>query len=165
MFLFNTPSVSSFYDIKFESLDGTVIKTSSYQGKKVLVAVVSGNTANASLVHYLDSVQKSATSVQVIAIPTNDFQGSVSMQDLKDLKKNLSIIVAKPVKVRKTNGSFQHPLFLWLTQAKENHHFNIDVEGEGQLFFVSAKGTLYSILPKDTPLAVVSKVINQPFNE
>lgn len=164
-FLLNTSAGSGFYDIKFESLEGSLIKTSSYQGKKVLVAVISGNAANAGFVDYLDSVQESTTNIQVIAIPTSDFDGSVSMQDLKELKKNINIMVAKPIKVKKANGSFQHPLFVWLTQAKENQHFNIDVEGEGQLFFVSAKGTLYSVLPKDAPLAVISKVINQPFNE
>jgi glutathione peroxidase-family protein len=162
--ILNTPS-GSFYDVKFESLDGTVIRTSSYKGKKVVVAVVSANTASVSLVKYLDSVQKANMGVQVIAIPTTDFDGSVSAQDLKSLKKNISIVVAKPVKVKKANGSFQHPLFLWLTEAKENQHFNMDVEGEGQVFVISAKGTLYSVLPKDTPLAVTGKVINQAFTE
>ncbi len=161
----NNPLASSFYDIKFESLDGTVIKTNSFQGKKVVIAVVSASAAGVTLVRYLDSVQKANTAVQVIAIPTGEFNGSVTVQDLKDLKKNISILVAKPLKVRTANGSLQHPLFVWLTQAKENQHFNTDVEGEGHLFIVSAKGTLYSVLPKDTPSAITGKVINQAFSE
>jgi glutathione peroxidase-family protein len=162
--LFLNPS-SGFYNMQFESLDGTIIKTSAYQGKKVVVAVVSANTAGVNLVKYLDSVQKANNGVQVIAIPTADFDGSVTVQALKDLNKNITIIVAKPVKVKKANGALQHPLFVWLTQAKQNQHFDMDVEGEGQLFVVSAKGTLYSVLPKETPLVVTGKVINQPFSE
>lgn len=161
----NTSAGVSFYNIKFESLDGTIIKTSSYQGKKVVVTVVSANAAGVSLVRFLDSIQKVNASVQVVAIPTNDFDESISVQDLKDLKKNISIVVAKPLKVKKGNGTLQHPLFTWLTQAKENLHFDLDVTGEGQVFVISAKGTLYSVLPKDVPMAVIGKVISQPFNE
>jgi glutathione peroxidase-family protein len=165
MLLQTAPLASSFYDIKFESLDGTVIKTSSYQGKKIIVAVVSANTAGVSLVRYLDSVQKANANVIVIAIPTGEFNGTVTVQELKDLKKNLTIVVTKPLKVRKANASLQHPLFVWLTQAKENTHFDMDVDGEGHVFVISARGTLYSVLTKDTPRTVLGKVINQPFNE
>jgi hypothetical protein len=56
-------------------------------------------------------------------------------------------------------------LFAWLTQSSENRHFNMDVGSEGQLFIVSAKGTLYCVLPKNTPQKFINKAINQPFNE
>lgn len=156
---------SNFYDIKFETLDGTVIKTSAYQGKKVVIAVVSANVANLALVKYLDSVQKTNNTVQVIAIPTGDFSGDISVQSLKTLKKTISIVVTSPLKVKKSNGAFQHPLFQWLTQAKENQHFDMDVDAEGQVFVVSAKGTLYSVLSKDTPVDVVGRVISQDVTE
>src|ERR1044071_7511902 len=87
--LISTLSNIGFYDIKFEALDGTIIKTSAYQGKKCVIAVVSANTASVNLVNYLDSIQKTNVNVQVIAIPTNEFDGSVSAQELKNLKKNL----------------------------------------------------------------------------
>lgn len=158
-------TTNSFYDIKFEALDGSVIKTSSYQGKKVIIAVVSNNAGSVTLVRYLDSVQKANSTVQVIAIPTGDFNGDVREQGLKTIKKNLSIIVAAPLRVKKANGALQHPLFAWLTQAKQNQHFDMDVNSEGQLFFVSAKGTLYSVLPKETPTGVIGKIINHSFTE
>src|SRR3954470_23299239 len=127
-------AISSLYDIKFEALDGTIIKMNAYQGKKIVVAVISANSDGLLLAHYLDSVQKANTSVQVIIIPTADFKGSVSSRDLKDLKKNISVTVAKPLKVKKSNGYLQHPLFVWLTEAKENTHLNVDVETEGEVF-------------------------------
>ncbi|WP_276504887.1 hypothetical protein [Terrimonas pollutisoli] len=154
-----------FYDIKFETIEGSIIKTSAYQGKKIVVAVVSGNTAGVALVRYLDSVQKETANLQVIAIPTDDFDGSISTQDLKELKKNISIVVTRPLKVKKANASLQHPLFQWLTLVQQNQHFDHDVEAEGQVFVVSAKGTLYSVLPKDTPAKVLLMVINEPFKE
>ena len=163
--LLTTPIVSSFYDIKFETLDDSIVRTSDYQGKKCIITVVSANTVSVNLVRYLDSTQKANTNVQVIAIPTGEFDGNVSLQDLKNLKKNLSIVVTKPLNVRKDNSLLQHPLFVWLTQNAENQHFNKDVEGEGQIFIVSGKGTLYSVIPKDAPRAIITKIINQPFTE
>lgn len=163
--IFLSAVTSSFYDIKFEALDGTIIKTSSYKGKKVVIALLSANASGLGMVTYLDSIQKANKSVQVIIIPTGDFDGSVSAQDLKSLKKNISLLVTKPLKVKKSNGNLQHPLFVWLTQVKENKHFDMDVQSEGQLFIVSERGTLYSVLPKDTPRNIISKVIDEPFTE
>jgi glutathione peroxidase-family protein len=159
----STPLATSFYDIKFETLDGNVIKTNSYQGKKVVIAVLSADTAGVTLVKYLDSIQKANANIQVIAIPTGDFDGTINVQDLKNLKKNISIVVTKPLKVKKANGYLQHPLFVWLTQAKENSHFEVDVEGEGQVFVVSGQGTLYAVVSKDTPKDILAAIINQPF--
>src|SRR5215467_11742528 len=98
-------TTGGFYDIQFEALDGTVIKTSSYQGKKVIIAVVSANAEPATLVRYLDSVQKTNKTVQVIAIPTGDFNGDVREQGLKTLKKNSSIIIAAPLRVKRSHGT------------------------------------------------------------
>lgn len=165
MNLLNASVGNDFYNIKFESLDGTLIKTSAFQGKKVVVAIISADTSNLSLIRYLDSVQKVNTGIQIIAIPTGDFSGNINVQDLKNIRKKLSILIAKPLRVKKSNASLQHPLFNWLTQSKENKHFDMDVDGEGQVFVISAKGTLYSVLPKNTPKTVIGKIINKSFNE
>jgi glutathione peroxidase-family protein len=153
---------TGFYDIQFKTIDGTIVNTSAYQGKKVIVAVVSASAQNLSLIEFLDSMQKNS-SVQVIAVPTGDFGGSIKASDLKSLKKNLSIVVSEPLSVKKANTAAQHSLFAWLTRVSENHHFDMDVTGEGQVFIVSAKGTLYSVLPNITPHPVISKIVNQPF--
>jgi glutathione peroxidase-family protein len=157
-------ATNSFYDLSFQSLDGSLIKTSSYKDKKVVIAVVSANTAGIKLVKYLDSIQKAEPSIQAIAIPTGEFDGNIKAQDLRDLKKDISIVISQPLNVRKTNST-QHPLFAWLTKSSENNHFNMDVLGEGQLFFVSAKGTLYSVLAKNTPFKTIDRVVNQSFTE
>jgi glutathione peroxidase len=158
-------SSNSFYEINFETLDGNIINTTSCQGKKTIITVVSANAAASDLITYLDSVQQANTNIQVIAVPTADFGGNINLPDLITLKNNSSIIITKPFKVKKTNGEQQHPLFAWLTKSSENNHFDMEVEGEGQLFIVSGLGTLYSVLPKNTPRTIVNRVINQPFAE
>ena len=156
---------SSFYGIPFNSGNGTILNTSAYQGKKVVIAIVSGDAAGLNMVHYLDSVQHANTGLQVIVVPTSDFGGSVNRRDLEHLAKNINIVITQPLKVKKSNGIQQHPLFSWLTKSSENQHFDKDAEGEGQLFIVSGAGTLHSVLPKNTPKTVISRVINQPFSE
>lgn len=160
--LISMKTTTSFYDLSFHSLDGNLIKTSSYQGKKVVIGVVSASATGIKLVTYLDSVQKADPSMLAIAIPTGEFNGSVKTQDLRELKKNISILISQPLNVKKTNSA-QHPLFAWLTKSSENSHFSRDVSGEGQLFFISAKGTLYSVLPGNTPYKAINKVMNQTF--
>jgi glutathione peroxidase-family protein len=150
-----------FYDISIELLDGAEMKMSAYRGRKVVIAVVSGNDAGLNMVHYLDSVQQANKGLQVIIIPTGDFGGRINMRDLESLKKNKTIVLTKPFKVKKANGAQQHKLLSWLTKSSENKHFNIDVEGEGQVFIVSGKGTLYAVMPKGTPVKYISKAVNQ----
>lgn len=156
---------SGFYDLQFESIDGAMVNTSSFKGKKVVIAVVSSEQKSVRLIEYLDSTQKANDSVRVIAIPTGDFKGTVNVQTLKELRNRLSIIISKPMKVTKESGAQQHALFSWLTKSAENTHFNMDVSGEGQLFFISAKGTLFGVFPKDTPARIISRTINQSFTE
>lgn len=165
MFLFQLPDNSTFYDCKFESIQGTMLKTADYAGKKVVIAVVSVNEEGLTLARFLDSVQNASDSIQVVMIPTGDFSGNTSNKELKERVKGLHPIITKPLKVKKDNASMQHPLFAWLTQANKNHHFDMDVTGEGQVFMISENGTLYSVLPKGAPLGILAKAINQPFNE
>ena len=159
MILLNRATDSSFYNLQFLTLDGSLINTSVYKSKKVVVAVVSANTQNFTLVRYLDSIQKSSSSIQVIAVPTGDFGGSIKLADLRDLKKNLSITVTEPLRVKKVNTALQHPLFLWLTDVKQNTHFNADVSGEGHVYVINEKGELISCLGTGVPNALIQKVI------
>lgn len=154
-----------FYDISIESIEGSKMKMSAYYGKKVVIAIVSSNEEGLNMVQYLDSAQQANTGLQVIVVPTGDFGGKVTIVDLKKLTKNAGIVVTKPAKVKKANGAKQHQLLIWLTKSSENKHFNMDVGGEGQVFIVSGKGTLYAVMPQGTPVKYISKAINHVINE
>ena len=160
MFLFNPADSNSFYDLQFEKLDGSIVKSSAFQGKKVVVAVISASQASSGIVRYLDSLQKSSPALAIIAVPTDEFNGNIKGTDLASLKESIAITIARPVKVKKKTSS-QDPLFAWLTQNKANSHFDMDVEGEGQLFMINEKGTLYGVFPAITPRSVLDKAIVQ----
>jgi glutathione peroxidase-family protein len=153
---------SGFYDIEFKTIDGTVINASAYSGKKVIVAVVSASTQNLNLIQFLDSLQKNNSSIQVIAVPTGDFGGNVKLTDLKNLKKNLSIVITEPFSVKKANSNLQHPLLAWLTNVKQNTHFDMDVTGEGHVFMINRNGEMVSCLSAGVPKEVLLRLIQLP---
>lgn len=156
---------NGFYQLKFESLDGSTINTSSFKGKKVLIAVISSDAKAKSQVQFLDSVQETNSAIQVIIVPTDEFGADVRKNSLKSTIHSRNLLVAAPLKIKSKTTSFQHPLFEWLTQSKKNMHFDNEVGSEGQVYLVSAQGTLYAVLPGHVPREVINKVINQPFNE
>lgn len=152
--------LNNFYQLSFDALDGTAVNTSTYQDKKVVIAVIGANDSGQALVRFLDSIQTAQTNLQVIAVPTGDFGSSVNEQNLVTLKQNTSIVLTKPLSVKKSNLSLQHPLFQWLTQATKNSHFDLDVSAEGQLFIVNDEGALYAVCSKDTEKGVILSTIN-----
>ena len=155
---------SSFYNMRFETLDHQTIQTSSYQGKKVIITIVDAENPDTTQLHFLDSVKKASTNVEVIGVLTEDFGGKAKLNEVKKLTTHMQLHISQPMKVKK-GGAGQHPLLQWLTTAKENQHFDVDVKSEGQLFLISGKGTLYAVLLKETPKQVVSKILNQPFDQ
>ena len=165
LILINPKLENSFYDFEFEDINGTIINTSVYPGERVVVAVISSNEAGRKLVNYFDSIQKAGIAVQVIAIPTDEFNVDVNLDTLGGFTTNSHIVVAKPLKIKKSNAELQHPLFAWLTNVTKNNHFDMDVEREGQLFIISEKGTLYSVLPDLPPTTELNKILTQPFAE
>lgn len=154
----------SFYNIQFERVDGAMLNTASYQGKKVIIAIVDAETPDLDQLRFLDSLQRNSINLEVIGVLTEDFGKKARRKDVKDSIVNFKLIITRPLKVRKSKAE-QHPLLSWLTSEKENLHFDIDVRSAGQLFLVSGKGTLFSVLIKETPRHVINKVITQAFPE
>ena len=161
----NPADSSGFYGIKFYNINGTYLNTNAYKGKKVVVALLSADSSSLGTVRYLDSVQRVKTDLQIFIVPTDEFGVSITVADLVTLQKTLKLTITQPLKVKKANGAYQHPFFIWLTSDTMNRHFNIDADESGKAFIISAQGTLYSVCGKQTPKAVFGAIINQNFTE
>jgi len=155
---------SSFYDMQFETLDHQTIQTSSLQGKKVIITIVDAENPDTTQLQFLDSVKRTSINLEVIGVLTEDFGKKAKLNEVKKLTRNMQLQISQPMKVKK-GAAGQHQLLQWLTTAKENQHFDVDIKSEGQFFLVSGKGTLYAVLLKDTPKEAVNKVLNQPFDQ
>lgn len=129
---------------------------SSFSGKKILIVPFKTK----EFLERIDAIQKANTDIlQVIAVPAIDFGDTVNAKSISTGGR-LSLILTQPMVVKKGSEA-QHPLFKWLTNVSANTHFDTDVKEEGQMFFVSSKGTLYAVLNKRAPASLIRDLINR----
>lgn len=153
------------YDIEVQPVEGgSPVSLSSFAGKKILFTTISSLNPDTTQLALLDSLQKSDSSLQVIAVPAADLGGGAgSDQVIKSLKADLSLgfMITQTAMVTKNSGTDQVAVFKWLTNVSENGHFDMDVNTKGQLFIVSRSGILYSVLESNVPANILSSVLNQ----
>ena len=136
----------------------------SFRNKKILVTTFSTSNPDYGYLKYLSNLQGLYKNLIVIAVPAIDFGG-----ESNDVKQNavrdslpVNIILIKPARVDKKNGVLQNDLFRWLTDDKENAHFNVDVTRDDQVYVISESGVLYAVLQKPLRAEVISTVLDQP---
>lgn len=170
----------SIYEISIEKLEGKQQYLSEYRGKKMLIALITDPAVEVGILQCLDSIQNvHGDSLVVIAVPAIDFEPGAAQDSLptkkevndrkllKELKDSLKLdlLIAKPVRVKKSSGGRQHALFNWLTHASENIHFDEEITEGGQLFLVSEKGQLYAQLDWKVPPDIINEVIIRDYDE
>ena len=155
------------YNISLPTIDGNAITLANYQGKTIIATEFDAGNPDLKELTFLDSLQQNDTSVEVIAVPAIDFSGRVSLASIKKMRDTLGLkmVITLPSGVKRINRSGQNPLFEWLTNSKENSHFDVDISAPGQIFIINNTGTLYSQLTKDTPKQVVLDAIKQQINQ
>jgi glutathione peroxidase-family protein len=144
----------SIYSIAVKSMGSTdSIHMSDYAGKKILVAVYDPARLDSAALHLLkllDTVYKKNSSiVQVIAVPMTDNGLGMRKEDLKQFLQSMlkvSFAIAEPTNVKKQSGLKQEPLLKWLTDKKQNQHFDLDISQGGQIFIINETGNLFAEL-------------------
>lgn len=158
-----------FYNLPINSLDGKKIDLHSYKGKKVLIVIIPFNDSNANVIDELARFKNGIGSkVSIIGIPSIE-EGYRKADDSKLIKlyrndRNIDLVIAEGIKVKKASGTTQSELFKWLTDPTRNGSFNKDVTGLYHKFFVNEKGKLYAELGPRTSLFArpVAKIVNYP---
>ncbi len=138
------------YDIHITTIEGADKSMSDFQGKKLLIIVLPV-TQNVNDVHYLQAVdslsRKYANNVTVIGVPSYEYGFNTnSLSNLRSYYRGIigqQVILTQGLYVNKSSGKMQHKLFAWLTNVNQNTHFNEDVKGVGQKFFIDENGELY----------------------
>lgn len=147
-------SISSFYSLQFQDVDGNTINMSNFQGKKVLIANIATDCNRVGQLQGLQQLQQQYhDSLVVIVFPSNSFNHeSRSDADIKTFcqagYQSTFIIAAKsPV-----TGSGVNPVFIWLSSATENGNLDAPPSGDYQKYLISRTGNLVSVLsPKLNP--------------
>jgi len=158
---------SSIYNIRAVSVDGKSINIGSFANKKILISPFDAASPNISWLRKLDSLQRSNTSIRIIAVPGNDFTGPANNDSLARLQNSLglNLIIVKCTAVKKNARNAQHSLLKWLTDVNENTHFDMDVRTPDELFIVSKTGVLYSVLSAGVPLNILSDVLTRDIDQ
>lgn len=141
------------YDYSFTTIEGGIVNLSSYQNKKIVIVtlpVMPGGDNNKFL-ERLDSISAARqATIKMIGVPSyEDGYTAASIIALRNWyrsKLGAQFIVATGMYTRKASGSNQHIIFKWLTDKNKNGHFDMDVNGAGQQFFIATGGDLYGIL-------------------
>lgn len=143
---------SSIYTIHITTIDGQDKSMQDFQGKKILIVVVpvTKTSHDSAFLRTIDTISKVyAQGIAVIGVPS--FEDGYTSDDLNNLNTYYHSILGNQVTLtkgmytRKGSGNRQHELFSWLTHTENNSHFDYDVSGVGQKFFISEQGELYGV--------------------
>jgi glutathione peroxidase len=137
--------MTSFYDIKIDSLQGKPIDLQSYKNKYLLfvnVASKCGFTPQYKELEELYNTYKE--NLIVVGVPCNQFGKqepgtSDEIQEFCEVNYGVSFLITEKIDVR---GANQHPLYSWLTSKKLNNKKNSSVKWNFQKYLVSPEGQL-----------------------
>jgi glutathione peroxidase len=142
--------ITTIYDFKVPSLDGSTIDFSKFKGKKVLIvntASECGYTPQYADLQKLYEAYKSK--LVIVGFPANNFGGQEpgSNTEIKEFcKKNYGVtfLMAEKVSVK---GADIHPLFKWLTNKSENGVMDAEIKWNFTKFLLDEKGKLIGVFP------------------
>ncbi|MBB1285930.1 hypothetical protein HRH25_16220 [Flavisolibacter sp. BT320] len=151
------------YNQTINSIDGQSVRLHKLMYKKILFVVVPLTQTHPVYQQLQAFHQRYGDSVQIVGIPSfEDGYKEAQAATVKQLYQGLGIMLAEGMYTRKTSPG-QSALFQWLTNNKQNWHFNYDARGIGSKFFVSEIGKLFAVLPPEASLQlpVVNKIVQR----
>lgn len=146
------------YSYSFYTIDGELRQMSIYKDKKLMIIVVpagmkKNDTALLKMINHIATTYQDKLSV--LAVPgTEDGYITGSSAPLKKWYRDYigdQVTITEAMGTRKATAS-RHLLFSWLTDVNNNTHFDEDVKGAGQIFFINEGGMLYGVLGPETKL-------------
>lgn len=148
------PSLSGgIYDFSLTAIDGTSLPLSQLRGKKLLIVVLpaSRQGRDSLMLLQLDSIsRKYPSQLTILGVPS--FENGFTTGSLAALRQfygsvmGPQLLLAQGVYTNKSSGSGQNTLFAWLTDKNKNGHFDEEVKGPGQKYWVNETGQLVSVL-------------------
>jgi glutathione peroxidase len=159
-----------FYSLSCTGINNETIPFEQYKGKKVLVIVLplAANDSSMVTLQQLSGLAgKHKDSLVIIGVPGEEFGYTDSNKEqVKNLYANMpaNFMLTAGMKVTKSSGQEQAALFQWLTDVKKNRHFDRNVSGVGDKFFINGHGQLYAVFGPGFQLSnpVIETVLSRP---
>jgi len=160
--------LSSIYDFSFTTVEGTTHSMQEFQGKKILITVlpVTQTADDSAYLQRLDSVAlANAGNLTVIGVPSyEDGYADSLLPTLSPFYRSLldtSILISQGAYTHQSSDSAQNALFNWLTHVSGNTHFEEEVKGAGEMYFINEQGDLYGVIGPEAKFS--NKVLNRMF--
>lgn len=140
----------SIYNFSIVTPDGNELSLNSFEGKKLMIVILPSTTTpeDTAMLLQLNSLNETyKDSVTMIGVPS--YEDGFTDDDasyLLDFYQTMlgeSFVITGGMHTRKVEG--QAELFSYLTNAELNGHFDEDVTGVGQKFFINSTGMLTGI--------------------
>jgi glutathione peroxidase len=155
-----TADCQGIYDHSFSDINSKKILLKDFAGKKLLFIILPVTATDSVVTQLKNFVATYGEKVRVIGVLSQEDGYSKNRKaDVKAIYQNTGILITDAMCSRK--GNCQSPLMKWLTNKNENGHFDLDVRGPGQKFFVNEQGKLYSVLGQ---MSLSSPFINKIVN-
>lgn len=142
--------VQDIYSLSFTTIDGRQRQMVEFKGKKILIVVLPGaiSQSDTALLKSLRTTKTDfADELTILAVPSAEAGSLFVSRALSSWYRQYAgngVILLQGMSTRKAAGA-QSELFKWLTDKDRNGHFDADVEGPGQKFFISETGELYAV--------------------
>ena len=137
--------MSSLYDIKINSLQGTPLDLSVYKGKKLLVVNVASKCGFTKQYKDLQKLFKTyEKDLVILGVPCNQFGKqepgtATEINQFCELNYGVTFPLTEKIAVK---GSEQHQLYQWLTQKKLNGKKSSSVKWNFQKYLIDENGNL-----------------------
>lgn len=154
----------SLYSIAVNNSSGSYVPLSNYKGYKIIACSISSdNLKKSKTLKYWDSLQKANPNTRIILMPAGDLGASPDTASVLSLQKQSgkNIMITNITQSKKDKGGSQNALLQWLTHSSKNHHFDADVETDGQLYVISESGVLYAVLSNAVSQKTINEVLKQ----
>jgi len=166
IFLSSFAFTDSLYNYSFTGIDGTTHSFNEYQGKKILIVVLpSSQTAeDSTYLTRIDSIAQANTS-QLITIAVPSYEDGYTGDTLTELPQwylsilSSSVILTQGMYTHKASDTLQNPLFSWLTTTTLNNHFDEEVGGPGEMYFINEQGELNGVFGPEAKWS--NKIVNR----
>jgi glutathione peroxidase len=150
-FLLTGFTIPGIYEYSFNSIEGNDIYLNNYRNKKIVISTLPAvqTTENNNYLLRLDSLSRANPAIIMIGIPSYEDgytqQNAAALKNWYRSKLGNQFIIGRGMHTRKISSG-QHSIFKWLTKKEWNQHFDNDVEGAGEQFFINENGELYGVL-------------------
>jgi glutathione peroxidase len=138
-------TLSSIYNIKIKSLQGTPIDFGAFKGKYILIVNVASACGFTSQYKELQELyEKYGSVLHIFGVPCNQFgnQESGSSKEIEEFCEvnfGVTFVLTEKVDVK---GPDQHPLYDWLTRKELNGKKNSSVKWNFQKYLIDTEGNL-----------------------